>query len=94
MSLYIATIFRRLFIVLKINKRPARINAHLTTAIYNIFTNSVFNNSLETGIIQTDILDHFPIYLATKRVNLSNNILDLSNHPSNINKISKKIRYK
>ena len=58
--------------MISIINKPTRITKHSATAIDNIFTNSVFNNSLETGIIQTDISDHFPIYVATKSINLSN----------------------
>ena len=53
-----------------INK-PTRITKNTATAIDNIFINSFFNSSLMTGIIKTDISDHFPIFIATKNIDIT-----------------------
>ena len=44
-----------------INK-PTRATKHTATAIDNIFTNNFFNTNLKTGIIKTDVSDHFEIF--------------------------------
>jgi hypothetical protein len=52
-----------------INK-STRITNTSSTLLDNIFTNNTHNCLLESGIIKTDITDHFPIFL------ISNNITD------------------
>ena len=47
-----------------INK-PTRITRKNATAIDHIITNSFLDKCFETGIIKTDISDHFPIFLLT-----------------------------
>ena len=38
----------------------------------NFFTNSILNNKVKTGIVKTDVLDHFPIVnLTPKRITFS-----------------------
>ena len=58
--------------MIPIINKPTRVTKTSATAINNIFINSFFNDSLETGIIKTDISDHFPIFVATKNFSLSN----------------------
>ena len=45
-----------------INK-PTRITKRSATAIDHIITNTLVNTDLKTGIIKSDISDHFPIFL-------------------------------
>ena len=69
--------------MIPIINKPTRVTKTSATAIDNIFINSFFNDSIETGIVKTDISDHFPIFVAIKDFNTSN-------FPSEI-KISKRI---
>ena len=69
--------------MIPIINKPTRVTNKSATAIDNIFINSLYNNSLETGIIKTDISDHFPIFMAI-------NNFDLSNYPSKLS-FSKRI---
>ena len=57
-----------------INK-PTRVTRNISTAIDIIITNTCINNNLETGIIKTDITDHFPIFLIDYQNNIRNNRL-------------------
>ena len=50
-----------------INK-PTRVTRNTATAIDHIITNSVINAEFKTGIIKTDISDHFPIFFIFKCV--------------------------
>ena len=50
-----------------VNKRT-RITRNTVTAIDHIITNSVINAEFKTGIIKTDISNHFPIFLIFKCV--------------------------
>ena len=45
-----------------INK-PTRITKRSATAIDHIITNTIINTNIKTGIIKSDISDHFPIFL-------------------------------
>ena len=51
-----------------INK-PTRLTKKCAAAIDNIFINSFFSDSFKTGIIKTDFLDHFPIFVETQNFN-------------------------
>ena len=48
--------------------KPTRITRNTVTAIDHIITNSVINAEFKTGIIKTDISDHFPIFFIFKCV--------------------------
>ena len=48
-----------------INK-PTRVTRNRWTAIDHFITNTVVDTQLKTGIIQTDLADHFPIIFALK----------------------------
>ena len=48
-----------------INK-PTRVINGTISAIDQIITNSIYNNDFKTGIIMTDISDHFPIIYTFK----------------------------
>ena len=52
-----------------INK-PTRITKKSATSIDHIITNSYLNHSVKTGIIKSDITDHFPIFLISNKINL------------------------
>ena len=54
-----------------INK-PTRVNARSCTAIDNIFINTLFGTQFTSGIIKTDISDHFPIFIQLKDVEIKN----------------------
>ena len=68
---FINTLLQNNFIP-TINK-STRITNRSSTLLDNIITNNFHNNPLYTGIIQTDLSDHFPTFLATNNL-LSNNI--------------------
>ena len=46
--------------------RPTRITKRTATAIDNIITNSINNSKLTTGVVKTDLTDHFPIFLTSE----------------------------
>ena len=48
-----------------INK-PTRVTNETISAIDQIITNYIYNNDFKTGIIKTDISDHFPIIYTFK----------------------------
>ena len=48
-----------------INK-PTRVTNKTISAVDHIITSSIYNNDFKTGIIKTDIFDHFPIIYAFK----------------------------
>ncbi|XP_065650275.1 uncharacterized protein LOC136078429 [Hydra vulgaris] len=54
-------------IILTISK-STRITNTASTLLDNIFTNNIHNCLLESGIIKTDITDHFPIFLITNNI--------------------------
>ena len=62
MKSYLNLIFARNFIPL-INK-PTRISKHNTTIIDHILTNTFINENYSSGVIKTDISDHFPVFFA------------------------------
>ena len=48
--------------------KPARVTRNTATAIDRIITNSVINAEFKTGIINSDISDHFPVFFIPKCV--------------------------
>ncbi|XP_065645688.1 uncharacterized protein LOC136076146 [Hydra vulgaris] len=48
--------------------KSTRITNTSSTLLDNIFTNNIHNCLLESGIIKTDITDHFPIFLITNNI--------------------------
>ena len=42
--------------------KPTRVTKNTATAIDHIFINSITTTKFKTGIIKSDILDHFPIF--------------------------------
>ncbi|XP_065663015.1 putative histone-lysine N-methyltransferase 1 [Hydra vulgaris] len=55
-----------------INK-PTRVTNNSSRLLDNIVTNNFHNNRLNTGIIKTDLSDHFPTFLVTNNI-INNNI--------------------
>ena len=53
-----------------INK-PTRVTRRSASAIDHIVTNSFLNTKIKTGIIQTEVSDHFAIFLISENGNLS-----------------------
>ena len=58
---YLNTVFQNLLIPI-INK-PTRVSKSNATIIDHIFNDSFLNTECFTGIVKTDISDHFPIFL-------------------------------
>ena len=54
-----------LILIPTVNK-PTRVTRNTATATDHIITNSVINAEFKTGIIKTDISDHFPIFFIVK----------------------------
>ena len=52
-------------LVPSINK-PTRVTNKTISAVDHIITNSIYSNTFKTGIMKTDISDHFPIIYAFK----------------------------
>ena len=44
--------------------RPPRISEHSASLIDNILTTDIFNNSLEKGILKSNVSDHSPIFFS------------------------------
>ena len=61
---YLNLIFSHSFVPL-INK-PTRISRHNATIIDHILTNDFLNKNYTTGIVKTDITDHFPVFFVTE----------------------------
>lgn len=64
------SVFQNGFIPL-INK-PTRVTRSSATAIDHIITNDFTNTTIKTGIIKTDISDHFPIFITSQTTHLHN----------------------
>ena len=50
-----------------INK-PTRVTRQTASAIDHIMTNSIMDTGFKSGIIKTDISDHFPIFFCYKYI--------------------------
>ena len=64
--------------------RPTRISKNNTTIIDHILTNTLMSNNCLTGIVKTDLTDHFPVFLVT------DNNVDKCNKPHRLHKNSNK----
>ena len=53
------------FNLIPVINKVTRVTKTSVTAIDHIITNSYLNAHIQTGIIKTDISDHFPIFLVT-----------------------------
>ena len=53
------------FNLIPVINKVTRVTKTSVTAIDHIITNSYLNAHIRTGIIKTDISDHFPIFLVT-----------------------------
>ena len=65
--------------MLSVINKPTRISKNSMTCIDHIYTNSFINQELLTGIIKTDISDHFPVFIIDKN-------LEATNYPDSITK--------
>ena len=61
---YLNLLFKKIFIPV-INK-PTRVSRNNATITDHINTNHFLNNGVHSGIVTTDISDHFPIFLISK----------------------------
>ena len=57
--------------LIPIINKPTRVTKRNATAIDHIITNSYLSSKLKTGIIKTDISDHFPIFLVSETPDIS-----------------------
>ena len=69
--------------VLSVINKPTRVSKTSATAIDNFFINNYLETTFETGIFQTDISDHFPIFL---KVNYLKTVLDSQSNVINLKK--------
>ena len=66
---YLNLLFQKIFIPV-INK-PTRVSRNNATITDHINTNHFLNNDMHSGIVTTDISDHFPIFLISKYLMLN-----------------------
>ena len=57
--------------LIPLTNKPTRVTRTNATAVDHILTNAFLNKQIETGIIKTEISDHFPIFLITDPITLS-----------------------
>ena len=50
--------------------KPTRVTRNTATAIDHIITNTVVDIQFKSGIIQTDLSDHFPIFALQTNENI------------------------
>ena len=69
--------------------KPTRVTRKTATAIDHILTNSFIDTTYETGIIKSDVLDHFPIFffISSEKVSVQNGIVYLHKRIINDKKI-------
>ena len=53
------------FNLIPVINKITRVTRRSVSAIDHIITNACLNANIQTGIIKTDISDHFPIFLVT-----------------------------
>ena len=58
--------------LLSVVNRPTRVTKHNASCIDHIYTNSYINTDVFSGIIETDISDHFPVFLIDNDTNTTN----------------------
>ena len=59
------------FNLIPVINKITRVTKKSATAIDHIITNSYLNANIQTGIIKTNISDHFPIFLLTNTPNIN-----------------------
>ena len=52
--------------IFPVNKRPTRVTKSSATVIDHILTNTIIDSHIQSGIIKTDINDHFAIFSLIK----------------------------
>ena len=83
---FLNLLFQNSFIPV-INK-PTRVTRNTATAIDHIITNSFISSDFHTGIIKSDISDHFPIFIICKTRNINIYNEDITVTKRNINEKS------
>ena len=83
---FLNLLFQNSFIPV-INK-PTRVTRNTATAIDHIITNSFISSDFHTGIIKSDISDHFPIFIICKTRSISIYNEDITVTKRNINEKS------
>ena len=58
--------------LISVINKPTRVSKHSMTCIDHIYTNSFINQDLTTGIIKTDISDHFPVFVIDNNMSSTN----------------------
>ena len=58
--------------MLSVINKPTRVLKNSMTCIDHIYTNSFINQELFSGIIKTDISDHFPVFIVDKNLKTTN----------------------
>ena len=58
--------------VLSVINKPTRITKNSVSCIDHIYTNSYFNQNVLSGIIRTDLSDHFPIFIIANNIKITN----------------------
>ena len=57
---------------LSLINKPTRVSKHSSSCIDHIYTNSFINQDLLTGIIKTDLTDHFPVFIVDRNMSTTN----------------------
>ena len=71
--------------MLSVINRPTRISKNKFSCIDHIYTNSFLNSSIISGIVKTDISDHFPVFIVDKSINRTNYPDKIEKHVRMIN---------
>ena len=50
-------------VIFPVNTRPTSVTRHSSTVIDHILTNAILTKIIPSGIVKTDISDHFPFFL-------------------------------
>ena len=58
--------------LISVINKPTRVSKRSMTCIDHIYTNSFINQELYSGIIKTDIADHFPVFIVDKNMSTTN----------------------
>ena len=58
--------------MLLVINRPTRVFKQSMTCIDHIYTNSFINQELLSGVIKTDLSDHFPVFIVDKNLKITN----------------------
>ena len=62
--------------IIPVTNKATRITKKSVTTIDHILTNNFLNNDIKTGIIKSDISDHFPIFLISNKSDIDLHVVD------------------